>query len=184
MDTKKENIGLVRMPLREANKHIPEYEGVLSIIKKFDVKVFVEIGVYYGDMAKYLLEHHEFDKYYAVDSWNRLSWGLESYTQEAVDMMYEKCKEQLISFSNVEIIKSTSFQASQTFKPKSVDMVYIDAGHDENEVHEDIINWEDKARKIIAGHDYILGGVQRGVRLVYKDLNIINTPSKIWWVHA
>jgi predicted O-methyltransferase YrrM len=50
----------------------------------------------------------------------------------------------------------TSVEASKTFEDKSVDFVFIDAGHTYEEVVEDIKSWLPKVKKggFIGGHDY------------------------------
>lgn len=79
------------------------------------------------------------------------------------------------NIKNIIKIKKTSLEASKDFKDRSLDLVYIDAEHDENSVRLDIQIWKNKVKKggILAGHDSDLPYV----RTILEQENLINTLS-------
>ncbi len=65
-------------------------------------------------------------------------------------------------FDNLIVVEEPSAKAAEIVAEKygKVDMVFIDASHDEQSVAEDIRLWAPLARKIVAGHDYGYASVQ------------------------
>lgn len=57
-------------------------------------------------------------------------------------------------FKNVSVLKMDSHVAASFFKPRSVDMVFIDACHQFADVLRDLESWLPVARVMIAGHDW------------------------------
>ena len=57
---------------------------------------------------------------------------------------------------NLSIIKLDSISASKLFKPKSLDLIYIDGSHDYKSVLKDIKAWYSRVKPngIICGDDY------------------------------
>jgi hypothetical protein len=56
--------------------------------------------------------------------------------------------------SNITLIKKDSIAAAEQFEDGSVDMVYIDANHNTDDVIADLKAWFPKCKKMICGHDY------------------------------
>jgi hypothetical protein len=85
------------------------------------------------------------------------------------------------SFPNLELIKMDSVPAADKFADNSIDMVWLDAGHDYDSVMADIKTWLPKCRKIICGHDYDHEGVRKAV----FDSHLLPTQpwenSRIWY---
>jgi len=158
-----------------------EHNAVLDLCKKFKIETFAEIGVLYGSLANFLLSQYPFTEYFAIDNWLSGNYGLESYPQEAMDHVYNECKKNLEQYLNVEILKMSSLSASHIFQAKTIDMVFIDASHEEADVVSDIYNWSLNAIKIIAGHDYYLKPVKKAVDRMFDKVNIIDTKYQIWW---
>ncbi len=79
--------------------------------------------------------------------------------------VFEKFKEHVGHFKNLEILKMSSREASTICKDRKFDFIFIDAGHTYEEVKEDIELWRDKATVILSGHDYSYPwlGVQQAV---------------------
>ena len=57
-------------------------------------------------------------------------------------------------FKNLHIHRKKSVEGAKDFEDNSMEMVFIDAGHQYHEVKEDIIAWRPKATKLLSGHDY------------------------------
>ena len=157
------------MPLRENS--YPTCEVLLKYFKKHDIKTFVEVGVYYGDSAVYLMQRHKFDKYYMVDKWESKAFALERFSQEAMNKMYEIVLESSKNFPESTIIRLPSVEAAKEFEDNSVDCVYIDASHEQSAVYYDILAWNPKAKKILMGHDYDYGQVSKSVDRLLSKLN-------------
>jgi hypothetical protein len=89
----------------------------------------------------------------------------------------------LVNYPNMILYKMTSLQATTFFKPNSIDMVYLDAGHLYDEVKSDILGWLPIAKKLICGHDYEFKGVTDAVYDVFGNNHMIKIFKKhIWYV--
>lgn len=71
-------------------------------------------------------------------------------------------------FSNLEIIEGKS-----TSNLRETDMLFIDAGHEYEEVKGDIEAWKPHVKKLICGHDYDIEGVKKAV------LETLGTPDDL-----
>lgn len=112
--------------------------------------VFVEVGVYKGRSLYYLLnvirKSGKEIKVFGVDHYKGQSEGA-----------YQQTVENLSEFNGqYKIINMDSVSASKLFEDNSVDFVFIDAGHEYEDVKTDILLWLPKLKKkgIMAGHDY------------------------------
>jgi len=77
-------------------------------------------------------------------------------------------------YKNLKLLKMDSLEAAEKFKDKSIDMVFIDGGHEYEEVKVDIEVWLPKVKKLICGHDYYRGGVKRAVDEIFGHVNIFD----------
>jgi hypothetical protein len=64
---------------------------------------------------------------------------------------------------NVKLIKKDSVLGAVEFRDNSIDMIWLDAGHDYDSVMADIKAWIPKCKKMICGHDYDHEGVRKAV---------------------
>jgi predicted O-methyltransferase YrrM len=87
-------------------------------------------------------------------------------------------------FPNLIPIQGTSLEASfRTDIPDLVDMVVVDADHEEAAVKLDLELWSARARRLICGHDYgdpRLFGVRKAVNDFFGEHNIIVGPRTMW----
>ncbi len=118
----------------------------------------VEVGVFQGKNAVYLIQDSPIKKLYLVDSYKPYyDFGSGNYTQEEMDNYHAEAIANLEPYKDrVEFIIKDSVGAAKDFKDESLDFVYIDAGHSYDEVFSDLTVWLPKVRKggIIGGHDY------------------------------
>jgi glycosyltransferase involved in cell wall biosynthesis len=130
-----------------------ELTWLYETAKKMDT--IVEIGSWMGKSTHALLSGCK-GKVYAVDTFEG-SAAVNDWTHnKGIPLkVFDKFKQNVGHFKNLEIMKMTSKEASKLFKDKSVDMVFIDAGHTKEEVLEDIALWRNKAKIIVSGHDYV-----------------------------
>lgn len=150
----------------------------LSVLKYLAQKSesVVEVGSWKGRSTKALLESCN-GPVYAVDHWNGSAGDL---TEDNIDLdkVYDIFIANVGDYPNLHILKGNSLDVAKDFG--TADMVFIDAGHDYEEVKADIEAWTPKAKKIICGHDYVKdhGGVIQAVDETIGNVNVIDT---IWF---
>ena len=122
---------------------------------------FVEIGAWLGKSTSYMaveiINSGKNIKFDVVDTWE----GSKNFIDENVYKIngnpYEIFIENLKIVKNyINPIKGNSDKIFEIYKDKTLDFVFIDAGHDYNSVINDIKNWYPKVKinGVIAGHDY------------------------------
>jgi len=82
------------------------------------------------------------------------------------------------SFKNLKVHRMSSLEGSKKFEDKSLDMVFIDGGHQYSEVVEDITIWKSKAKKMLCGHDYHSEPVAKAVNELLGRPEVFET---IWF---
>jgi hypothetical protein len=120
-------------------------------------KVGAEIGVFKGEFTKKFLRAGL--RMYAIDPWQSFTGqGRTQHKQEIQDGLLEETKRRLAPYlgKRCRIIRKTSMDAIKSFKPNSLDFVYIDGCHEFPYVAQDIYEWNKIVRPggIISGHDY------------------------------
>lgn len=124
----------------------------INTITPTKLMTMVEVGVFHGDGT--IIFAKNFLTVCAVDPW--LS-GLGDIT-DRVDMqeVYECFFEKAYKRNNISIYRMKSKEASTHFQDGERDLVYIDAGHEYEQVADDLKNWLSKVKKggWITGHDY------------------------------
>ena len=137
-----------------------------------------EIGVSRGKNALNILKVLNINQLYLVDSWD-----VKQHEQNLKN--YKICCKKLKNKSNAKIMKAASLEASELIEDNSLDFCYIDAGHDYNNVYQDIEIWIKKVKinGVISGHDvFSFIDVLKAVNNFCFVNNInyqINEPD--WW---
>ena len=142
-------------------------------------KSIVEIGAWRGTCTKELLKVCE--EVTVVDHFKGSgSLDITSFIASENDI-YEEFKQNVGEHDNLTVLRGSSVDMAKKFNGKMADMVFIDAGHEYEEIKEDIEAWLPKTKKIIAGHDYgaMFPGVKKAVHEKFDNVNVENT---IWWV--
>lgn len=111
----------------------------LNAIELDVIELFVEIGSFTGESSNIFSLDDRIKSIVNVDVWKR----------ERVESCYD-----LNRTAKMKKMKMTSLQAASLFEDKSIDVVYIDAGHDYENVKQDINLWLPKTKRYIGGHDY------------------------------
>jgi precorrin-6B methylase 2 len=86
-------------------------------------------------------------------------------------------------FKNLSVLRMESKFASQFVADKSIDMIFIDAGHEYEEVKADIESWYPKCKTVMCGHDYnnnVKSAVDEFAASIGKT--VIEHPETIWEV--
>jgi hypothetical protein len=123
---------------------------------------YVEVGTCFGGFADFLLSNTACTKMYCIDPYKNFSPDvykdtLNSYSPDDYDKKYRYVWSLLKkNFGDkVELIRTTSVEASELFENKTVDVCYIDANHEFEYVRKDILAWlpKMKAGGVLCGDD-------------------------------
>ena len=157
---------------------------------------FVEVGSWFGMstvfMAVEIINSGKNIKFDAVDNWkgSEVTRDPKSEWYEPLletDGVYDKFLENIKPVGNIiNPVRKESIIAAKDYKNKSLDFVFIDAGHSYVDVLNDIKAWFPKIKKggIIAGHDYVDDeDVKRAVNVMFPDIinvMIIKSSTQLW----
>lgn len=152
----------------------------------------VEIGSWRGRstccLATYVKESNKDIKIHAIDTFEGSD---EKVHREIMSKMTKSLYDDFISNINacgvadlITPMKMTSIEASEKFKDKTVDFIFIDGAHDYDSVKEDIDAWLPKVKSggLICGDDYgdTFEGVKRAV--TEKFGSRVNVHKSCWYV--
>lgn len=85
-------------------------------------------------------------------------------------------------FENLYLMEMDSVQAAAQFEPLSVDMVWIDGGHDYASIWADLNAWWPKCRKLICGHDANQEGVPQALLDFEPVAGAAKKRESIWYI--
>jgi len=110
-----------------------------------------EIGVWTGAGTKIFVKY--FGKVFAVDPWEKGPEIAGEYDMRRVEAIFDG---RFLGNGRVKKIRAPSLIAAKAIDDESLDMVYIDAIHAYDGVHDDILAWIPKVKKggFLCGHDY------------------------------
>lgn len=128
-----------------------------------DGSKIVEVGCWKGKSISYLaveiINSGKDIKIDAVDTWKFIP--TEEYHEKDVyiktNTLYPLFLSNISPVSHViNPIRMTSTDAATLYEDNSIDVVFIDAGHDYESIKSDIIAWKPKVKKggYLAGHDF------------------------------
>ncbi len=165
-----------------------------SLIKKFNVKNIVEIGVCRGHHSAHLLEAIPELHVYSVDPWglyfDEYNNMYEYHTLAEDEKIYNQARQLLTPFgSRSTILRMTSRRAAASIKDP-VDMVYLDGDHSYEGYKDDLCVWWNKVRPggIFSGRDYnhpSHPGVKIAVDEFLNNFNGIKInleAGMVWWL--
>jgi len=104
-------------------------------------------------------------KVWCIDHWKG-SFNTQLENIAKTEDVYAEFLKNTKEFKNINVLKMNTDEAVKQFEDKSLDMVFIDAGHTYGEVSNDIDKWYPKARILICGHDYDPGNFPEIVKAV------------------
>lgn len=158
-----------------------------SILRERRIETVVELGCWKGIstifMAIFLPLH---GKVYAVDHWK----GSAEHTQDC-SMLYPQFLSNVIRTRLTDQIiplKMTTLEASRLSLP-SIDLIYVDASHDEDSVYQDLNAWYPHVQLsggILCGDDYLWGEemgfpVQKALKRFAKERSLTFDTHKNFW---
>lgn len=149
-----------------------------ELIQKYQPKVVVELGSWLGKSAVHIAQAIPDDGIlYAVDHWQGVP-NIQNNPSLApkIKNLYQRFLSNIIQSGvahKVVPVRMSTQEAAQALDIK-IDLIYIDAGHDEESVYNDIINWWPKVKVggIMCGDDWSWPGVPKAVKKAADQLNI------------
>lgn len=100
----------------------------------------------------------------------------------AMNDLYQAFKLNVGHFPNLTVMRMDSPRASEFFKDRSIDMVFIDGDHEYGMVKRDIEAWMPKCRTLLCGHDRGENGVPHV--LAESGLPVKDEAGCIWSVRV
>jgi len=163
------------------------------LIKKMDVKIFIEVGVHNGINLINLAKANVNTTFIGIDPYSLDAWEgynkddkNELFPNNEYDEMYNKVKSITDQMTNVTIHRDYFENYQNHIKSDSIDMIFIDALHDRNSVLRDIEIAKRIVKKggIISGHNYSLNwfGVIEAVNSSFDSDNIRICNDEMWYV--
>lgn len=153
--------------------------------------VIVEVGCWLGRSTSYVtgLARTRGLTLVGVDAWAGSSDRFDSEYRKRLagrDIAAEFRRHLRTLDLEADIRHTTSLAAAATFSPSSVDLVFLDASHDEPAITADIAAWRPILRPggILAGHDYrddhpgVVAAVDRAA--AQHGLALARGPGSIW----
>ena len=166
-----------------------QYVVLENLIRKYDLRVGVELGVLYGFHAQHLVEACPNLFLYGVDAFRKLrpGNGYDDVSQQWFDELCVKTRSHLEPTGRWQLIRETTVEAARNFT-RPIDFVFIDADHGYEAVRDDIRAWWDHVRPggIVSGHDFDnpdWPGVRRAVveSLDAYGLEPTLDYGYVWW---
>lgn len=156
---------------------LPELQWLYRMAKKY--KTIVEVGCWKGKSTHALLTGAQGNggQVTVVDHFLGAKGQEQFFPEVAYLDMYHIFMANVGHFPNLKVLKMPSVEGSQHIE--SAEMIFIDAGHDYEDIQADIEAWGGKATKLICGHDYQFPGVKRAVVEKYGIPPVCDT---IWYV--
>jgi len=144
-----------------------------------EIDSIVEVGCWVGDTTKELLKTCK--EVYVVDTFKGSEGDRTAVLAENRDI-HKEFTENVGNPDNLRVLKGDSIEVAKSFNGNKVDMVFIDAGHEYEEVIADIDAWMPKCTKVISGHDYSddFPGVKKAVNERFDNVNV---KDSVWWVN-
>ena len=138
----------------------------------------VEVGCWKGRSTKELLESCK-GTVYAVDHWQGSPCDLSSSLVKLGGVKDNFIKN-VGSYPNLQVIEGDSVAVANQFNGIRVDMVFIDAGHEYEEVKADIEAWLPRCKRFLCGHDYgVSPGVTQAVTEKFGEVQVVGSI----WIH-
>lgn len=153
--------------------------------------IFVEIGCWKGRSTAYLAESIKKSKkniiLYAVDTFGGTpdNYQQNKHLIRMGESLYNTFIRNMIACNaNVFPIKLPSIEASDMFKDKSIDFVFIDGDHSYIAIKKDIETWYSKLKigGILAGHDYKMPEVEKAVNEFAEQHKLKVIGKKSSWL--
>lgn len=167
-------------------------KNLKQFIEKYQPTVVVELGSWLGSSAFYMAKLMKKDSFlYAVDNWTAegdtsILNDQDSAVKKRIPTLYQQFLSNVIHMNLTDKIipvRMKTVEAAQSLNIK-VDLIYIDASHDEESVFNDIMSWYPKLKKggMMCGDDAFFSGVRKAVERTSEILNTrLHIDGNFWY---
>ena len=153
-----------------------------------DGAVFVELGCWKGRSSAFLsvevLNSGKLIELHFVDHWGGSDEEAHKSDPEILKV-YEVFKKNIEAISDVDVSihRMKTAEAADLFEDKSIDFVWVDAGHEYDDVLADLRAWWPKLRPgaVIGGDDLPMVGVKRAVTEFFPTYEVGSENGWQWW---
>jgi hypothetical protein len=161
---------------------------MLNVLGPAGTKTLVEVGTCLGESTQVLAA--VFDRVITVDIDAFIQQGYIPFPEEETciitDEMIVAFHTMLVNTPNITRLVTTSETASKCVRDSSVDALYVDAGHEYEDIEADLRFWVPKVgpHGIIAGHDFNddFPGVKRAVLEIAEEGDLTLFKDTSWLV--
>tara|TARA_B100000683_G_C12454558_1_gene541524 strand:+ start:588 stop:1133 length:546 start_codon:yes stop_codon:yes gene_type:complete len=168
-------------------------DWLVNFINKHDLKKGAELGVQKGINMKYLLEHVPDLHMIGVDIWTEKHVRFDNtksddLAKDTSSVNYKFYTDLLEYASTVHprlvLYRHFTNHAHKLLEDGSLDFVFIDAGHEYEDVKEDIACWYPKIKNggYMLGHDINQAQVKKAVNETFGLNWKLAKRQKIWYV--
>jgi predicted O-methyltransferase YrrM len=165
----------------------PRWEVLEKLIKDNNMTNVAELGTWWGKTFSYLLKNCPNTNVLSVDQFkvkNKTDeLGYETYEGWEMDKFRNHAQEIANSYKDrARLLVMDTVEASKHIDDNSLDLVFIDAGHSERELRNDIYNWLPKLKKdgYLTGHDIDWESVKKVVDIECKGYTI--DDDNTWYI--
>lgn len=154
-----------------------------------DHSVLVELGCWKGRSGSFLLVEllnaDKTPKVYFIDHWggsNEPDHKADPELDKVFDLFFANVSKS--KYPNATIMRMDTKTAADLFDDNSVDFVWVDAGHEYQEVMDDLMAWWPKLKRggVIGGDDLMMDGVKRAVSQFFPKYETgENKGGWQWW---
>lgn len=140
----------------------------------------VEVGCWKGG-STYALCSGCTGTVYAVDHWLGSPDPTDATHGPAYDIHAEFMRN-VGHFPNLKILRMDSVIAAEQFRPRTIDMVVIDAGHDTPSVTADLRAWLPICKTLLCGHDWGHATVKNALQALGREIH--HHPGDMWSIRC
>lgn len=178
----------ITMKIKEGKRY--RWDIISELIESNNLKSFVEIGIGHGATASRVLKRIKDPdfRYYGIDPYVRYS----GYTQDnnskqkKINQNVKSVNQNVFTDPRAKFINNYSEAAVIEFKPKGIDIIFIDGNHAYEYVKQDLDLWYPKCKAVLCGHDYVYSGRHIGVKKAVDEfveregLKMILDSDNVW----
>ena len=172
---------IYRRPPKHINGWMSQAELQWLYSRAKEYKTIIEVGCWQGKSTHALLTGalKGGGKVSVVDHFQGAAGQERFFLDVAYMDIYHVFQAHVGHFPNLDIIyKMPSLEGAA--RAETAEMVFIDAGHDYEEVKADIEAWQPKCTKLLCGHDYyVFPGVKKAVM---EKFGVPRICDSIWYV--
>lgn len=153
-----------------------------------DSSILVELGCWKGKSASFLLVEAVNAKktpiVHFIDHWggsNEPAHKTDPELERVFDVFLSNIRRS--GYANANVHRMSTVAAADLFDPASIDFVWVDAGHEYDEVLADLRAWWPKVKPggVMGGDDLPMEGVKKAVEEFFPSFETGSEGGWQWW---